>query len=247
MICNNCGSELKLTSNDGTTKVYTCPCCGSVKEETAPKVVSTPVSQNNRSGEDVFEDNIGSIVEIYCDLGNGGMSSGSGYVISTNGKIITNTHVVTNSTTFKPISNIVVKIMGKKYPASVVSIGDNKGGSGNGVDLAIIKLNDMFVKTKPVTFSSSGIRNGMKVYAIGNSLGQGTCITTGIVSDSSRVLGDGKTYIMTDCAINPGNSGGPLFNEDGEVVGSVVSSITSAEGMNFAIPYNIVQKYISMN
>ena len=247
MICNNCGSELKLTSNDGGTKIYTCPCCGSVKEveAPAPAIVSTPVSHVERSGEDVFEENIGSIVEIYCDLGNGNMSSGSGYVVSTNGKIVTNTHVVTNGS--QPVSNIVVKIMGKQYPASVISLGDNKGGRGNGVDLALIRLNDIFVTTKPVTFSSSSVRNGMKVYAVGNSLGQGTCITTGIVSDKSRTLGDGKTYIMTDCAINPGNSGGPLFNGDGEVIGSVVSGITSAEGMNFAIPYETVQKFISMN
>ena len=249
MICDNCGGELKLKSNEGGVKVYNCVCCGSTKEvEDAPKVAITPVNHTS-SGEDVFEANIASAVELYCDLGGGAVSSGSGYIISTNGKIITNAHVVSNpNNNYLPVNNIMVRLMGKSYPATVVAMGDNKGGNGDGVDLAIVKINEMFLTTKPVKFADSmSVKNGMKVFAIGNSLGQGTCITTGIVSDKARVLHDGKTYIMTDCAINAGNSGGPLFNESGEVIGSVVAGITNAEGMNFAIPCGIVQNFIERN
>ncbi len=251
MICNNCGSELKLKSSEGNIKIYSCQCCGSEVEvdntpKPAPKSVEvTPVSHKN--GEGVFEDNIASTVEIYCDLGNG-ISSGSGYVISTNGRILTNSHVVADeNNNCKPAKNIMVRLMDKNYPATVIAMGDDKGGYGNGIDLAILKINDMFLTTKPVTFAKSPVKNGMKVFAIGNSLGQGTCITTGIVSDKARVLSDGKTYIMTDCAINHGNSGGPLFNADGEVIGSVVAGVQNAEGMNFAIPQNVIENFIAKN
>lgn len=78
---------------------------------------------------------------------------------------------------------------------------------------------------------------------IGNSLGGGTCITSGIVSDRRRTL-EGKARLMTDCAVNRGNSGGPVFNEAGEVVGTIVAVTTAAEGMNYAIPADVVLAYI---
>ena len=246
MECNNCGGILKLIGEDCGVKTYVCPCCGGKTEIEVkkPEIETKSFKVETKSGESVFNDNIDSIVEIYCDLGNGSMSSGSGYIISRRGEIITNTHVVADEDK-KACKNVFVKINGRRYDATVLRLGDDNGGSGRGVDLALLEL-DSVIETKPVEFGSiEDVHNGMRVYTIGNSLGQGTCITSGIVSDRNRVLYDGKTYIMTDCSINPGNSGGALFNDEGKVVGTIVSGITNAEGMNFAIPVNTVLRFIN--
>ena len=85
------------------------------------------------------------------------------------------------------------------------------------------------------------------MYLIGNSLGEGTCITSGIISDKDRYVGDlSYPYIMTDASANPGNSGGPLLNEMGELIGVLVAGITSAKGMNYAIPVNMVNEFLTL-
>jgi serine protease Do len=120
-------------------------------------------------------------------------------------------------------------------------------GHGDGVDLALIKLSRVPQGAVRVTFENfNRVRNGERVFAIGNSLGFGTCITSGIVSDRSRVV-DGETLLMTDCAVNSGNSGGPIFNEEGRVIGAIVSGISGAEGMNFAIPASTVVDFLKAN
>ena len=128
--------------------------------------------------------------------------------------------------------------------ADVLKLGDNSHGEGKGVDLALIKLSRVPSKATVVKFENfEKVKNGERIFVIGNSLGYGTCITSGIVSDRLRNV-NGKMLLMTDCAINGGNSGGPIFNEKGLVIGAVVSGITSAEGMNFAIPANQVLYFI---
>lgn len=89
----------------------------------------------------------------------------------------------------------------------------------------------------------SRVRIGEPIYVVGNSLGQGTCITSGIVSDRKRLV-DGQMLMMTDSAVNGGNSGGPVFNTAGNVIGLVVSGINNAEGMNFAIPSDDVLEFV---
>ena len=129
----------------------------------------------------------------------------------------------------------------------VVALGDKQGGFGNGIDLAIIKLDKLPSKVNSLSFADfEKVKIGQSVYVIGNSLGYGSCITSGIVSDKSRVV-NGSSLLMTDCAVNSGNSGGPMFNSDGKIIGVIVSGITKAEGMNFAIKGDDVRNWVTKN
>jgi len=205
---------------------------------TAPSVGGT---EPKNCGTSVYEKNINGVLEIECGI-SGGISQGSGFLIADGGYAITNTHVVTDHSA--PCRDITVRLAGETVPATIVALGDDRGGHGNGVDLALLKLSRVprnAVIVKLADFST--VKVGESVYVIGNSLGYGTCITGGIVSDRCRNV-NGDMLLMTDCAVNGGNSGGPIFNASGLAIGAIVSGITSAEGMNFAIPSNTVMEFI---
>ncbi len=238
--CKECGGEIVLKNGS-----YCCKYCGAEIEEQT--VVSQKVETVNRANEgvDVFQKNINGVLEIECVFDNSA-SAGSGLLISQDGFALTNTHVVTNDA--KPCSNITVKIAGQRVGAEIIKLGDDNGGHGTGVDLALIKLDYV---PRNATIIEMGdfnkVKTGEQVFVIGNSLGDGTCITSGIVSDKRRILA-GKTLMMTDCAINGGNSGGPIFNRDGVAIGVIVSSRLNngapTEGMNYAIPMDIVEQFL---
>ncbi len=246
--CTTCAGNLVLLGN-----TYYCQYC-----ENAYKVNQNSsdnnekfVSSNDRiqvssdNGVDVFENNIDGVVEItWSDETYS--HSGSGYVISADGYVITNTHVVTHSNGAS-CNRVNVRVRDVDTTADVVVLGDSKHGLGSGIDLALIKLNKIPSGTKALTFANfDTVRNGERVFVIGNSLGYGTCITSGIVSDRLREV-DGDNLLMTDCAINGGNSGGPIFNSSGKVIGTIVSQIPNAKGMNFAIPACDVIDFIEDN
>ena len=167
-----------------------------------------------------------------------GTSSGSGFIISENGYIISNYHVVEGAT-----SLTVTTHSGEQFVAEVV-------GYDDGNDFALIKADATGLT--PVTLGSSDdLIVGDQVVAIGNPLGQlNATLTVGYVSGKDRgVTTDGTliNMLQTDAAINPGNSGGPLFNMKGEVVGittakysGTTSSGASIEGIGFAIPIDDV-------
>ena len=247
--CKTCGGELILVGD-----TYYCQYCENAykaqnvqgtdgKSQMAAAKSTTKLSEN--SGVDVFEDNIDGVIEItWSDEKY--RHSGSGYIISPDGYAITNTHVVTHENG-ESCNRVSVRVKNTETSATVMTLGDNRHGLGNGIDLALIKINDLPAGTKTMKFANfSSVRNGERVYVIGNSLGYGTCITSGIVSDKLREV-DGDMLLMTDCAVNGGNSGGPMFNEKGEVIGTIVSGIDGAEGMNFAIPCNDVIDFIQKN
>jgi len=156
--------------------------------------------------------------------------SGSGVLISKDGYVVTNNHVIEGATEVTVIMN-----NGEEYAATV------KGADSN-TDLAVLKIegNDF---PYAALGSSSDLRVGELAVAIGNPLGQefaGT-VTSGIISALNRSITiDNKqlTLIQTDAAINPGNSGGPLVNQYGEVIGINTAKISSSEleGLGFAIP-----------
>lgn len=247
--CIYCGAPCNET---GSGK-YECPFCGATfdAEQLTPKSVKNTTPVKGEGGADVFEKNINGILEISC-LSRSGSWSGSGYIVSPSGYAITNAHVAADDVDGKPCSKMMVTVCGKNIPATVVSLADDKAGNGNGDDLALIKLAQMPAGAIALTFEdSTKIRNGEPVYVIGNSLGRGTCITSGIVSDKSRVIRN-KPYIMTDCAVNGGNSGGPIFDEKGYVIGTINMQGrgydgADAEGMNYAIPANIVLDFLRRN
>lgn len=247
-LCKQCGGELR---RDGAG--YKCSCCGmkyeslsELRPEAAPQS-SVPSGayaavQQFDSGVDVFDMNIKSVLEITWSDKNFN-HSGSGFLVSPEGYAVTNAHVVTYENG-KSCGKVNVKLCGESMEASVIKLGDKNHGSGKGDDLALIKLERVPASATYVGFENfANVRNGERVFVIGNSLGYGTCITSGIVSDRARTV-NGKTLLMTDCSVNNGNSGGPMFNERGLVIGAIVSGMAGAEGMNFAIPSNTVVDFI---
>lgn len=172
-------------------------------------------------------------------------ASGSGFIITEDGYILTNYHVIADSDTVT-----VATFDGSTYEAEIIGYDESN-------DIAVIKIDKDDLE--PVTFGdSSEIRVGEDVYAIGNPLGELTfSLTHGIVSAVSRdvVLEKGTTMslIQTDCAINSGNSGGALFNTKGEVIGITnakyssngYSGEASIDNIGFAIPINSVKRIVN--
>ncbi len=162
---------------------------------------------------------------------------GSGFIINSDGYIITNNHVV------RGLSKVnVIMPNGDKFVAKIVSTDPLK-------DLALLKID---TKTIPLRLGDSDkIRIGEIVLAIGSPLGlPGPNVTMGVVSATGRnIEGEGiilEDLIQTDAAINPGNSGGPLINLEGEVMGVTTAMIPYAQGISFAIPINSVKRFLYM-
>ncbi len=179
---------------------------------------------------------------IFLKDGTSKLGLGTGIIVSENGYILTNEHV-----SGEKYSNCYVTLTtGKSYQGNVV-------WSSTDLDLAIVKINAKNLQYITLG-NSSDVKLGQIVYAIGNPIGfefQRT-VTSGIVSATNRTIilneDEKSSYmenlIQTDATINPGNSGGPLVNESGEVIGINSVKITSAEGIGFAIPINIVKTII---
>ncbi|HYA13802.1 MAG TPA: DegQ family serine endoprotease [Syntrophales bacterium] len=162
-------------------------------------------------------------------------SLGSGFIISSDGYIFTNNHVVEKA------SKIKVKLStGKEYDAEVK-------GKDPTTDIALIKINPE--NSLPVVKfgDSDKLRTGDWVFAIGNPFGLEYTVTAGIVSAKGRVIGSGPydNFIQTDASINPGNSGGPLFNLDGEVIGINTAIVAQGHGIGFAIPINTAKSILA--
>ena len=201
------------------------------------------------SPAEVYASTVNSIVSINCSAVSTNIfgqrvesaSSGSGFVITQDGYIVTNHHVISGAS-----SVTVTMYDGTEYPATVV-------GSDSDYDVAVLKINATGLQ--PVTLGSSeDVNVGDTVLAIGNPLGELTfSMSQGIVSCCDRAINvDGTPFnmIQVDASINPGNSGGPLMNLYGEVVGIVSAkyssySDTTVEGLGFAIPIGDVQAIIT--
>ena len=173
-------------------------------------------------------------------------ASGSGIIISEDGYILTNNHVVSSSSenSFYQISqatqiNVYLYNDSTAYPATIV-------GQDELTDIAVIKI-DKTGLTPAELGDSDTVQVGAFAMAVGNPLGMQSSITCGNISAVNRELtdSDGKTgtYIQTDAAINSGNSGGALVNSKGQVIGinTLKLSATGVEGMGFAIPINSVK------
>lgn len=253
--CDNCGGECVELRRNGT-KYFRCKNCGSefddvVKPAPAPAVTAptqtTTTAPNGKkvlSGEDIYDKMSNCAVEIFVQ-NDRSAASASGFFVSSTGFVITNAHAVLdgNGDVF---DEVYVKINGKYFSAGVVALGRPINGRDDSLDIALLFVPEAKNISVADLGDSSKLKNGQKVYLIGNSLGEGTCITSGIISDAKRAMpGLSYPYIMTDAAANHGNSGGPLLNEQGEVIGVLVAGIDSAKGMNYAIPINMVKKFIN--
>lgn len=161
--------------------------------------------------------------------------TGSGFIISTDGRILTNAHVLNGADTV----TVILKD-GRSLPGKVV-------GRDELTDVAVVKIEANNLPT--VTLGNSDqLQPGQWAIAIGNPLGLDNTVTTGIISatgrSSNQIGASDKRveFIQTDAAINPGNSGGPLLNARGEVIGMNTAIIQGAQGLGFAIPINTAQR-----
>jgi serine protease Do len=162
---------------------------------------------------------------------------GSGFVISSDGYILTNNHVVDEA------NQIKIKLAdGKEYDAKVV-------GRDSKTDLALLKAEGVSGLQPLQLGDSDSLKVGNWVVAIGSPFGLEQTVTAGIVSAKGRVIGSGPydNFIQTDASINPGNSGGPLLNTEGEVIGintAIFSQSGGNVGIGFAIPVNMAKEIV---
>ena len=218
---------------------------GRVASQVTLKTVDGKTSMTDA---EVYAANVNSVVSINCSSATTNYfgqtvesaSSGSGFIITADGYIVTNHHVIDGASSVK-----VTLYDDKTYDATVI-------GSDEDYDIAVLKIAATGLQT--ATLGDSDTLNvGDHVLAIGNPLGELTfSMSGGMVSCVNRPINvDGTPFniIQTDTSINPGNSGGPLFNSYGEVVGIVSAkyssySSESVEGLGFAIPINDVSAMI---
>jgi S1-C subfamily serine protease len=166
---------------------------------------------------------------------------GSGVIVSNEGHIVTNHHVIAGQ------QQIQVRLHdGRKFPATLV-------GDDVTLDIAVLKIDGDGTPFRPLKFGDSSlVRRGQLVFAIGNPFGLGETITQGIISAVERTISENqRDLFQTDAAINPGNSGGPLVNLRGEIIG-INSTIYSSDvkhpsfqGVGFSIPSNDVKDTLS--
>ena len=158
-------------------------------------------------------------------------AEGSGFIVSPNGIILTNAHVVDNA------SSVTVKLTDRReYKAKII-------GMDKPSDVAVLKINASNLPTVKLD-RAHNVKVGQWVIAIGSPFGFDNSVTAGIVSAKSRTLPDGSyvPFIQTDVAVNPGNSGGPLFNTEGQVIGinsQIYSRSGGYQGLSFAIPIDV--------
>ena len=232
--------------NGGTSTIYEgtrTPTTVSVANVTGNELLTAP---------EIYAAYVGSTVGITTEVNTNvygqvvqTAASGSGFIVSQNGYIVTNYHVIEDADSIQ-----VTLYDGRSYPATLV-------GGDEDNDVAVLKIEETGL-TPVVIGSSDSLVVGDQVFAIGNPLGELTfSLTGGYVSalDRNVTMSDGSrmNYIQTDTAINSGNSGGPLFNTYGQVVGIVTAKLSSSgsstsasvEGLGFAIPMDNVKNIIT--
>ena len=205
--------------------------------EAAEKTIHTVVHVKNVSYKTVSNP----LLEYYYGYKGGQtqeqVGTGSGVIISADGYIVTNNHVI------KDASEIEITLNNKKsYKAKLI-------GTDSKMDIALLKIDAD--ETLPYTTfgNSDSVKVGEWVLAVGNPYNLTSTVTAGIVSAKARDLGTSgiQSFIQTDAAVNPGNSGGALVNTRGDLIGinTMISSMTgSYVGYSFAVPSNIARKII---
>jgi putative serine protease PepD len=247
LIGGGAGAGVMALSDDGTIGSASAPTAQTVVIND-PKTATTATAAAGKASP--------SVVTIYVSSGSGS-GSGSGVIMSADGYVVTNNHVVTLDSSTDQATVQVRTADGTLYAATVV-------GTDPTSDLAVVKLTDASGLTPAVFADSSAVQVGDAAVAIGAPLGLSNTVTDGIISATNRAVQTGSTQddstvidaIQTDAAINPGNSGGALVNAAGEVVGinTAIASVATADvpgqqssqsgniGVGFAIPANTAQR-----
>ena len=200
----------------------------SAAEISTPAVVNIKATENSGLGG-------------WFDSGSYGSSSGSGVIISEDGYIVTNNHVIEDGSEYEVTLNDK-----REYRATLI-------GKDTNTDLALLKIEPTGDLPVMRIGNSDSLRVGEWVLAVGNPFNLESTVTAGIVSAKGRSIDilEGEyrieSFIQTDAAVNPGNSGGALVNTNGELVGINTAIITRSgryEGYSFAVPSNLVQKIV---
>ncbi len=218
------------------------PDIATLVEQNGPAVVNIKVSQMVKASAELPDElknsPFGEFFRRFAPQGPQGSApmrgEGSGFIISSDGIVLTNAHVVADA------SNVTVRLTdGREFEAKVVGV-DKK------TDMAVLRIDAKNLPTVRIG-DPSATRVGEWVVAIGSPYGFENSVTAGIVSAKSRALPDENyvPFIQTDAAVNPGNSGGPLFNLAGEVIGinsQIYSRTGGYQGLSFAIPIDVAMK-----
>ena len=220
------------------------PDFASLAERVSPAVVSVTAERTVHTGLDPriprgMEEFFGN---PFGGRGHGGggpyrvPSLGSGFVISPDGYIVTNNHVIEDVDRIEVVFN-----NGDELEATII-------GRDPKTDIALIKVTPKAPLAALVLGDSDAVRPGEWVVAIGNPFGLEHTVTAGIVSAKHRNIGQGSydDFIQTDAAINPGNSGGPLLNLRGEVIGINTAINPRANTIGFTVPINMAKQVLPM-
>jgi 2-alkenal reductase len=226
--------------------------------ETAPATVASaarPLIGKRFDPAAIYAIRSPGVVTIYADLGADGATQGSGFVVGSDGAILTNSHVITNVAETGPTADVrsakqvfVEFKDGERIPAKIV-------GWDLFNDLGVLKVDPAAHRLQPVPLGNSDtVVVGAPVAAIGSPFGKQSSLAVGVVSATGRTI-DSLTSgfaiadaIQVDAPINRGNSGGPLFDDQGRVIGinaQIQSTSGNAEGVGFAIPIMIARKALA--
>ncbi|MGI5879156.1 MAG: S1C family serine protease [Syntrophomonadaceae bacterium] len=237
---NRPGSELTAKAENKTAALLTgmgdAMSVADITEKSSPAIVNvqsqikvTSVPDNPFFNDPFFREFFGDQFEVQPDK-RYETGIGTGFIISADGYIITNQHVINQA------DKVTVQLSGKsdEIPARIV-------GQDYDLDLAVLKIEGTGYPTLPLG-NSDTMRAGDLVIAIGQPFGLDHTVTTGVISAKGRPISiedrDYRNLIQTDAAINPGNSGGPLLNSKGQVIGINTAVNVQAQGIGFAIPIN---------
>ncbi len=204
-------------SGQGFT-THICSCGASYKDNYVDNITATKIFEKSKNS-------VGEIITF--DKSGSELSLGTGFVYSTDGKIITNYHVIDEAYSAK------ITINGVSYTVQSV-LAYNKN-----IDLAVLKINATGLPVLNICKKSHSV--GMAVYAFGSSKGLTATFSQGIITYADREL-DGVHYVQHDAAISSGNSGGPLINQYDEVIGINTMAIKDSQNLNFAISVNELSK-----
>lgn len=219
MLCRNCGSKDLVETKDSET--YECLRCKSLTKKI--KVVKEPLSDNLTTDFN-YSESLKSVILLKTK-----QSVGVGFIIRSDGYVLTNAHVLSGAETCSGYLND----SSNELTLEVVSRGNELN-----IDLCLLKIKDKNHYQK-LSFSNKEPLVGDDIYTIGNPRGLGLSLCKGTIS---RIKDD--NYLQLDLTVNPGNSGGPVINANGEVKGVISYSIKKANGLAFAVSNKAITNFL---
>ena len=236
--CSACGSTELILINEAEQK-YKCHACLKTFTLKSKSMDSIETVENlaTTKRKTFFDKLMNKTVELHVYFEKD-VVAGTGFFIAKD-YLLTNAHVVMKRSNEQTITEMAIQVTGNNYERNKQFLFDIVSADPK-LDIAILKLQEG--TNEFVSFSKS-IFNGERVFAIGNSRGEGLCIVEGIVSDVSRVI-DSNQYFMTSAIVTNGNSGCPVFSGDGLLLGMITEGSKLSVAMNYAIPSSILLDYI---